>query len=152
MPALAAGKADFGVFIHEGRFTYHELGLALVEDLGERWESLTETPLPLGGIIARRSLPHDLIAAIQRSIFASLQYAMSHRSETLPTLRAHAQEFSDEVLMAHVDTYVNQWTLELGDVGRNALARLSQLAKENGIVADDHPPLEVFDPVGQTST
>ena len=134
MPALQNGSADFGVCIHEGRFTWQEQNLALVEDLGTRWESETESPLPLGGIVARRSLGDDVIAKVQAVIHDSIRYALAHRAEPLVTMRRYAQEFDDDVLMRHVDLYVNDWTIHLGTVGTAALAKLGQKAQSVGII------------------
>ncbi|MCH2202631.1 MAG: 1,4-dihydroxy-6-naphthoate synthase [Fuerstiella sp.] len=134
MPALERGEADFGVCIHEGRFTWKQAGLSLVEDLGTRWETETACPLPLGGIVARRSLPSDVIRAVQATIHDSLQFAMSDRHAALPTMRRFAQEFDDDVLMQHVDLYVNEWTVDLGETGREALDQLSQRATVAGVL------------------
>jgi 1,4-dihydroxy-6-naphthoate synthase len=133
MPRLQAGAADFGVCIHEGRFTWQQQGLGLVEDLGTRWETETQCPLPLGGIVASRRLSVDTIATVQRVIHDSLTYALSHRDAPLPTMRAHAQEFDDRVLMQHVDLYVNEWTLDLGSQGTRALDELSARAASAGL-------------------
>ena len=133
MPRLAAGTADFGVCIHEGRFTWQAHGLHLVEDLGSRWETETAAPLPLGGIVADRRLPGGVIAAVQGVIHDSLAFSLADRAAALPTMRAHAQEFADDVLMRHVDLYVNEWTLDLGPTGRHALATLSARAAEIGL-------------------
>lgn len=143
MPRLQAGTADFGVCIHEGRFTWQQQGLAFVEDLGERWERETGCPLPLGGIVARRKLPREVIATVQQVIHESLALALADRTAALPTMRAHAQEFDDAVLMQHVDLYVNDWTINLGDVGRRALAELSTRAASVGLGSGGQ--LEVFD-------
>jgi len=142
MPLLAAGRADFGVCIHEGRFTWRQHGLALVEDLGSRWETETGCPLPLGGIVASRRLPADTLAAVQRVIRDSLLHALADRDAALPTMRAHAQEHDDAVLMQHVDLYVNDWTVDLGDVGRRALDELSNRAAVIGLGTGRR--LEVF--------
>ncbi len=133
MPRLAAGTADFGVCIHEGRFTYEAHGLHLVEDLGARWETETSSPLPLGGIVAARRLPAEAIAEIQRAIRESLAVALTDPTVALPTMRAHAQEFADDVLMRHVDLYVNDWTLDLGPIGRRSLAEFSTRAAVAGL-------------------
>ncbi len=129
MPRLEQGKADFGVCIHEGRFTWQKEGLALVEDLGSRWETETETPLPLGGILASRRLPEDTLDRVQAVIRSSLDYGLAHPEEALVTMRQYAQEFDDEVLMKHVELYVNEWTRDLGAVGREALAKLGEMAQ-----------------------
>lgn len=132
VPALERGEADFGVVIHEGRFTYAEHGLHLVEDLGTSWERETGAPLPLGGILARRSLGQPTLRKVQAVLRASLSHALSHRDETLPTMRRYAQELSDEVLLAHVDLYVNRWTADLGATGRAALDALARCAADLG--------------------
>ena len=121
MPKLQIASADFGVCIHEGRFTWEEQGLYLIEDLGTRWESETNCPLPLGGILARRTLGTDTVLRVQRVIQDSIQFGLDNREQTLPTMRHHAQEFEDEVLFQHVDLYVNDWTIRLGSVGTRAL-------------------------------
>lgn len=145
MPRLQGGSADFGVCIHEGRFTWQEAGLALVEDLGTRWEKETGCPLPLGGIIAEKHLPPDVIATVQMVIRDSLEHSLADRAGALPTMRAYAQEFSDDVLMQHVDLYVNEWTRDLGETGRRALHELSRRAQMVGLADAASPALEVFD-------
>jgi 1,4-dihydroxy-6-naphthoate synthase len=135
MPRLEAGKADFGVCIHEGRFTWQQRGLGLVEDLGTRWERETGCPLPLGGIVASSRLSVETIATVQQVIHDSLQFALADRQAALPTMRRYAQEFDDHVLMQHVDLYVNQWTLDLGIEGARALDELSARAASIGLGA-----------------
>ena len=141
MPALQNGHADFGVCIHEGRFTYQEHGLALVEDLGTRWEQSTGRPLPLGGILCRLNLPGHIIQIVGRMIADSIAYGHAHREETLQTMRPFANEFADEVLFSHVDLYVNQWTSDLGETGRQALDYLHEQARTSGVISADQPPL-----------
>jgi 1,4-dihydroxy-6-naphthoate synthase len=128
MPALRSGYADFGVCIHEGRFTWQSEGLHLVEDLGTTWESQTSLPLPLGGIVGAWSLGRDTLGKIQAVIRDSIEFALQNRAMPLETMRHYAQEFDDRVLMQHVDLYVNEWTLELGETGQSALDMLSALA------------------------
>lgn len=129
MPRLQAGTADFGVCIHEGRFTWQEQGLSCVEDLGTRWESETATPLPLGGLLAARSLERQAVRDVTHVIRDSLQYALNDPSAALPTMRHYAQEFDDRVLMQHVELYVNEWTKDLGETGKQALQTLEQRAR-----------------------
>ena len=143
MPKLSQQAADFGVCIHEGRFTWEQAGLALVEDLGSRWERETGCPLPLGGILARRSLPREVIAKVQAVIRDSIDFALRNRQAALPTMRRYAQEFNDDVLMQHVDLYVNQWTQDLGGDGQRALDELSRRAQSAGVIADQ-ARLEIF--------
>jgi len=133
MPRLEAGEADFGVCIHEGRFTWQQRGLGLVEDLGTRWELETGCPLPLGGIVASSRLPEQTIATVQQVIRDSLRFALADRQAALPTMRRYAQELDDHVLMQHVDLYVNDWTLDLGVEGARALDELSARAAAIGL-------------------
>ncbi len=128
LPALEHGEADFGVCIHEARFTYRDHGLHLVEDLGARWERETHSPLPLGGILARLDIGEQIHGRLTRVIRASLDHARAHPTDALLTMRKHAQEQSDAVLWKHVELYVNEFTRDLGEVGRTALARLAALA------------------------
>ena len=144
MPALEAGAADFGVCIHEGRFTWRAHGLALVEDLGAVWEKATGAPLPLGGILARHALGPDTIQTVTAVIRDSLAHARSHREETAPTMRRYAQELSDDVMFQHVDLYVNDWTTDLGDAGRAALETLDRQARRAGLADSAAPPLRVY--------
>lgn len=145
MPELKRRRADFGVCIHEGRFTWEQEGLFLVEDLGTRWEIATGCPLPLGGILVSRELPAAVSQKVQRCVRRSLELARADPSGPLPTMRKHAQEFSDDVLMQHVDLYVNDWTVDLGDIGRSALATLSRLATESQITPAGLPPLTILE-------
>lgn len=135
MPKLKEQEADFGVCIHEGRFTYRDEGLDCVVDLGRWWEEKTEKPLPLGGILVRKSLGEETMQAVQKCVQTSVQYGLDHPAETLPTMKKHAQEFSDDVLFEHVKTYVNDWTLSLGQLGEEALKVLADLAFDSGITS-----------------
>jgi 1,4-dihydroxy-6-naphthoate synthase len=134
LPQLESGQADYGACIHEARFTWRERGLGCVADLGELFVQRTGAALPLGGLVVSRTLGREQALELARAVRRSLEWALSHRAECLPTLRAYAQEHSDAVLWAHVDLYVNEWTLELGSVGRGALAALAGLARERGLL------------------
>ena len=129
MPRLQRQQADFGVCIHEGRFTWRDAGLSLVADLGSLWESEPKCPLPLGGILASRELEPGTMASAPAVIRESIEAALAHPVSALPTMRRYAQELSDAVLMQHVELYVNEWTLDLGEIGRRALAELSRRAR-----------------------
>jgi len=143
LPALERGDADYGVCIHEGRFTYERHGLVLVEDLGSTWEQRMDAPLPLGGILARRDLGPEIVAGLDGAIRASLDLARAEPEAALATMRAHAQELDDDVIRAHVALYVNEWTRDLGATGTRALAALSRAARAAGLVADHLPELEI---------
>jgi 1,4-dihydroxy-6-naphthoate synthase len=136
MPALERGDADYGVCIHEGRFTWRSRGLACVEDLGERWERECTGPLPLGGLFVPRRLDDSRCARIVRAIRASIDFARAHPLRALEVMRKHAQEHSDEVIWDHVELYVNDETYALSAKGRDALARLQQLAQASGRLPD----------------
>ena len=144
MRALDTGAADFGVCIHEARFTWQDRGLALVEDLGEVWDRTTSTPLPLGGILARHRLGDTTIRTVTDILRDSLDFGRSHRADTVPTMRRYAQELTDAVLFKHVDLYVNEWTADLGDSGRAALQMLRREAAQIGMLPPGGPPLTVF--------
>jgi 1,4-dihydroxy-6-naphthoate synthase len=95
-PALIAGRFDAGLIIHENRFTYEAKGLRKIIDLGEFWEEETGAPIPLGGIVIKRSLPDDVKQRVNRILRRSVEYAFAHRADSLPFVREHAQEMSEE--------------------------------------------------------
>jgi 1,4-dihydroxy-6-naphthoate synthase len=130
MPAILEGRADYGVLIHEGRFTYQQQGLSLIADLGQRWETRYQLPLPLGGLVASKQLAPETLQLLTHYFRQSLQYAHAHRQEALKSMRQYAQEFSEEVLWQHVELYVNQHTWDLGEVGGRALELLVQLKQQ----------------------
>jgi len=124
MPRVAAGEFDAGLIIHESRFTYGEHGLACLADVGELWEKDTGLPLPLGLIVAKRDLGPERIARIERGIASSVRYAYDHPDESKPYIRAHSQELSDEVCRKHIELYVNERSIDIGDEGRLAVETL----------------------------
>lgn len=127
MPALRAHEADYGVVIHEGRFTYQSFGLELVADLGSLWEEQYSLPLPLGCIVARKDLPMDVRRTFESLVRKSIEYGCQHREEALLTMKRYAQELSEDALWAHVDLYVNQWSLSLGEEGQEAFRALGRV-------------------------
>jgi 1,4-dihydroxy-6-naphthoate synthase len=134
MDAVLTGKAAAGLIIHESRFTYQDAGLHKLVDLGEWWEGETGLPIPLGGIVARRSLGADTIAVIERALRAGVAYARSHPDEAAGYIREHAQEMSDEVCAAHIGLYVNDFSTELGEEGERAVDCLLKRAENSGII------------------
>lgn len=141
MPAVASGREEAGLIIHEGRFTYPSHGLIALADLGELWEEETGLPIPLGGIVAKRSLGSEGIRAIQEAISESLQYSRGHFEEAWPFIREHAQEMEEEVARKHISLYVNEYTASLGDEGREAVLRLLEVARDRGILpSSPHSP------------
>jgi 1,4-dihydroxy-6-naphthoate synthase len=121
MPALQAARADYGVVIHEGRFTYQEKGLQLEADLGALWEHEYQVPLPLGCIVSRRAVDRERQQLFTELLRDSIRYAYENRDEVLVTMRHFAQELSDGVIWAHVDLYVNEWSVDLGATGMEAM-------------------------------
>ena len=134
MAAVLDGRIAAGLIIHESRFTYQALGLKKLVDLGEWWEGETGLPIPLGGIVARRSLGSETIAAIERALKAGVEYARTHPTEAAAYIREHAQEMSDEVCAAHIGLYVNDFSEELGDEGIRAIAELIRRGEAAGII------------------
>lgn len=122
--AVADGDVEAGLIIHESRFTYADHGLVKVIDLGEWWEGDTGLPVPLAGICARADLDESARAAAEQAIRASVQYAFDHPEASREYVRAHAQEMSPEVCAQHIALYVNAHTLDIGDEGLRAIARL----------------------------
>lgn len=115
MNAVSLGTVDAGLIIHEGRFTYPKYGLLELVDLGEWWERETGLPIPLGGIVAKRSLGAEVINEVDRLLRKSVEYAFANHSMTRQYVREHAQELDDEVIDQHIGLYVNDYTLDIGD-------------------------------------
>ncbi|MFG0250294.1 MAG: 1,4-dihydroxy-6-naphthoate synthase [Phycisphaeraceae bacterium JB051] len=137
MPALQEGRADFGVVIHEGRFTYEEYGLSLAMDLGHEWETQLHQPLPLGGLVIRRSLGEDVAMQVTQAVRQSMDFAMANPNVATRVMSRYAQEFSNDVLWEHVKLYVNETTYDLGQVGREALEALATQARKVGLIDSD---------------
>ena len=131
---VAAGRADAGLLIHEGQLTYADRGLHLWVDLGEWWRAETGLPLPLGGNVVRRDLGPALMGAIARDLKASIQYGLAHRAEAL----AHAQAYSRGLDAARTDRfvgmYVNHYTVDYGETGRQAVVELLARAHRAGLL------------------
>jgi 5,8-dihydroxy-2-naphthoate synthase len=135
-PAVLNGEYDAGLIIHENRFTYEAKGLKKIVDLGEFWESETGKPIPLGGIVANRSLPDEVKQRVNRVLRRSVEYAFAHRAASLPFVREHAQEMSVEVMYRHIDLYVNEYSVDLGAEGRRAVELLFERARAAGIIPE----------------
>jgi 1,4-dihydroxy-6-naphthoate synthase len=130
MPAVRDGEYDAGLVIHEARFTYPSYGLAALVDLGEWWERDTGLPIPLGAILARRSLD---AAALGRAARASVEYAWAHPAASAGYVAEHADEMSPDVQRQHIGLYVNEFTRELGDEGYAAISALLDRAHAAGL-------------------
>ena len=137
MPAVARGEVDAGLIIHESRFTYPQHGLVKVVDLGEWWERTTGLPIPLGGILARRDLGEPTVRAIDAALRRSVEHAFADPAASRDYVRAHAQEMDDEVTRQHIDLYVNQFSVDVGDEGERAIHELFARARAAGIIGQD---------------
>ena len=125
--AVERGDFDAGVLIHEGRFVYERRNLKLVADLGLEWEARTSLPLPLGGIVARRDLPLEVRAKVERVLRRSIEYAFRHPMLSREYVKGHAQEMEDDVIDKHIALFVNDFSLDLGVEGRAAMRELTGL-------------------------
>lgn len=132
IPSVAEGKTDLGVIIHEGRFTYQNSGLIKILDLGQWWEQAYGLPLPLGAIAARRDVPSELAHAAQAGIRESLAHARANPGPALEFARQNAQELDYAVIRAHIDTFVTDYSLSLGETGKKAIAALMDAAGGKG--------------------
>jgi 1,4-dihydroxy-6-naphthoate synthase len=135
------GKYDAGLIIHESRFTYEQKGLKKIMDLGEFWESLIHAPIPLGGIVSRRSFDNELLQKINRVIRKSVEYAYANTPDVMPYVKQHAQEMNEEVMKKHIDLYVNEYSIDLGDTGAKAVNLLFKKAKEISLIKNCTEPL-----------
>lgn len=133
MDAVARGEVEAGLIIHESRFTYPLYKLEKLTDLGEWWEKLTNLPIPLGGILGKRSLGRDMLLHVEAGIRESLHYANSHPEEVLNYCKQHSQEMDEAVMKDHIDLYVNDFSLDLGKDGMAAVRRLFDEAEARGI-------------------
>ncbi len=133
--AVLEGRADAGLIIHENRFTYQQRGLVRLLDLGGYWENTTGLPIPLGGIVVNRDLPKATQEKMNRVLRRSVEYAFAHPDDVMPFVRAHAQAMDDAVMRAHIDLYVTQYTVDLGEDGRQAVQEMFRIARERGVVS-----------------
>lgn len=134
MDAVESGKADAGVIIHEGRFVYANRGFQCLEDLGAWWEASTGRPIPLGCIAVRKSLGREFIAGFEQRLKESVLAAFNDPDSTKDYVRRHAQELDDDVTREHIRTYVNDFTLDLGEEGRGAIEKLQEMAQAAGVI------------------
>jgi 1,4-dihydroxy-6-naphthoate synthase len=132
--AVANGHVDAGLIIHESRFTYRDSGLIAIADLGEWWENMTLLPIPLGAILIRNDVAEEQAGTIETAIRRSLEFARTNEAVVMPYVREHAVEMSDEVVRAHIALYVNEFTDDLGEQGREAVRALFARAHDAGIL------------------
>lgn len=140
---LLDGEIDLGLIIHENRFTFLEKGLNKLVDLGESWEKETSMPIPLGGIVVKKSLPLQVQSKINRVLRRSVEFAFKNPKSGLQFIRSHAQTMHEDVMYKHIDLYVNDFTLDLGHMGVKAIELMFSKARQVGAIPDIHYPIMV---------
>ena len=134
--AILDGEVDAGLIIHENRFTYEKKGLIKIIDLGEYWEKETGLPIPLGGIAINRNLNHNLQLKINRVLKRSIEYAFANPKSAYPFIKQYAQEMDEDVMYKHIELYVNNFTLDLGENGKKAIEILYEKAISLGVLPE----------------
>jgi len=133
--AIMDGEVDAGVIIHENRFTYEKKGLKKIIDLGEDWEEKTKNPIPLGGIVIHRKFDSKIQLKVNRVLKRSIEFAFANPNSSYKYVKNYAQELDDKVIKKHIELYVNKFTVDLGDKGKNAVKTLFECAKKENLIA-----------------
>jgi 1,4-dihydroxy-6-naphthoate synthase len=132
--ALLKNEVDVGLIIHETRFTYYRRGLHKLADMGEYWENLTGLPIPLGAIVINRNIPDDIALKVNRIVRRSLEYAYKDSFASYDFVSVNAKEMESTVMNNHIKLFVNEFTLNLGKKGREAIIELFRIAGEQGVI------------------
>ena len=132
--AIVNEEVDAGLIIHETRFTYYKKGLHKLADLGEFWEQLTGLPIPLGAIVINRNIPEDIALKVNRILRKSLEYAYKDSFASYTFVAGNAKEMDSTVMNNHIKLFVNEFSLDLGEKGREAINRLFGIAVEKGVI------------------
>ncbi|MFK7936103.1 MAG: menaquinone biosynthesis family protein [Saprospiraceae bacterium] len=140
--AVLNEEVTAGLIIHENRFTYQERGLVKIIDCGEYWESTTQMPIPLGGIVVNKKLPIEVQRKVNRVLRRSVEFALANPDQTYNYVRQHAQEMDKEVMYKHINLYVNDYTIDLSERGRAAVETLFAKAMEKHIIENKN--IEIF--------
>ncbi len=133
--SIISGKVDLGLIIHENRFTYQQKGLTKITDLGEWWETHSQSAIPLGGIVVQRNLPENDQILINRLIKESVEYAFANTEDVMPFVKQHAQAMEEEVMKKHIELYVNKYSIDLGELGKKAVTLLFDKALETKVIS-----------------
>ena len=134
--AVLSNEMDAGVLIHEGRFTYAKKGLHLITDLGAYWEQHSGKPIPLGCIAVSRNLPVDVQQKFGRVLRRSVEFALENPEASREFVRHHAQEMDEDVMRKHINLFVNNYTVDLGQEGKSAVEFFLNEAKRLKIVEE----------------
>ena len=140
--AILDGEVDAGVIIHENRFTYEKKGLKKIIDLGEDWEEKTNNPIPLGGIVIRRNIGVETQQKVNRVLRRSVEFALANPNSGYDFVKYHAQELNDDVIQKHINLYVNNFTVDLGEAGKKAVETLYGRALKEKIIST--VPQDIF--------
>ncbi len=132
--ALLRDEVDAGLIIHETRFTFEKRGLIKIADMGEYWENLTGKPIPLGAIVIKRSVPEEIALKVNRILRRSLEYAMKDSTASYEFVSRHAQEMDHAVMDSHIKLYVNEYTINLGSEGKDAVRTLFSIASGKRVI------------------
>jgi 1,4-dihydroxy-6-naphthoate synthase len=133
--AVRLGQADAGLIIHEGQLTYQKEGLTVCQDLGKWWKSENDgLPLPLGGNVIHKRFPSEVRSEISRILTASIQFSLDHRAAAVEHALQYARDMGRELADRFVGMYVNHWTLDYGEKGREAIRRFLGKAHEHGLI------------------
>jgi 1,4-dihydroxy-6-naphthoate synthase len=141
--AVLSNQVDAGLLIHENRFTYEQKGLEKIIDLGEFWDSLIHAPIPLGGIVVKRRIDAKLQKTIDSLIKQSVEFAFTNPESCMDFVKQHAQEMSEDVMKKHIALYVNDFSVNLGTVGKNAIQLLFDKAIETKLIEGVAPHIFV---------
>lgn len=139
--AVSLGKVDAGLIIHEGRFTYQKHGLNKIVDLGEWWKKETGLPLPLGSILAQRSLGRKTVRRIDDLIKESIRYGLANQEEAMSYIKENSQEIEDWVIDQYIDLYVDKYSIDMGEEGTLAVKEILERAQEAGITPKIRHPI-----------
>ena len=139
--AVLSGKVDAGVIIHENRFTYQQKGLYKITDLGSEWETKTKSPIALGGIVASNRIPKPIMQKVEELIAKSVEYAFTNYPIISTYVSTHAQEMSEEVMRKHIDLYVNDFSMDMGLAGKNAVETLVNIYQQLHTTQPSHSVL-----------
>jgi 1,4-dihydroxy-6-naphthoate synthase len=132
--AILDGEVDAGVIIHENRFTFENKGLKKIIDLGEDWEEKTKSPIPLGGIVIQRKINIEVQQKVNRVLKRSVEFALANPNSGYRFVKNYAQEMNDDVIRKHIDLYVNNFTVDLGEIGKKAVKTLFDEAGNKRII------------------
>ncbi|MFW5851398.1 MAG: 1,4-dihydroxy-6-naphthoate synthase [Bacteroidota bacterium] len=133
--AIETGTVDAGVIIHEHRFTYAERGFEAICDIGNYWEQLTRTPIPLGAIAIHKRVPLSTAQTVNTLIRESIEYARAHPESAMPFIQKHAQDISPEIISKHINLFVNDFSIHLQKSGKQAIRTLFSKAAKSGIIS-----------------